>query len=236
VGAQGVGAPTVIDGITFAQHSGSLYAPLRETAKHLRMTLVWEEKPPLHQLDGKPLNRNAVRTLPTGQKVLPIRELAAYGVEVTWAKAQNAAQLRRNDSVLRVRWVDKRVAVNLKEQRLRAWEGRRLVLDTRISSGRPSHPTPRGTFAAGPLKSPQLISKKYHDAKMPWSIQVRGDVVIHGFSSVPPFAASHGCIRMPLWGYNPARWFYRWITIGTPIVIDNKWPTPKTQREQAPSR
>src|SRR5262249_17421555 len=69
-------------------------------------------------------------------------------------------------------------------------------------------------------------SHKYNDAEMPWSVQVRGSVMIHGSHSVPRRAASHGCIRVPLTGQNPARWIYDWIDLGTPIVIADRWPKP----------
>jgi lipoprotein-anchoring transpeptidase ErfK/SrfK len=64
-------------------------------------------------------------------------------------------------------------------------------------------------------------SSLYDDAPMPWSVQVDGNVFIHGFTSVPRRPASHGCIRMPMTGGNPARWFYQWIDRGVPIVIED---------------
>ncbi len=215
-------AQAAIDGVTYAKPPHTLYAPLREMSQELRVALVWQ--PPVHRLNGKDLELEALRTLPSGQKLIPVQRLTDFGIRVNWDDALGGAVLESGESTLLVRRARKRVAVNLTAQRLRAWEGERLVLDTRVSSGRKSHPTPRGTFTAGPLKSPMLISRKYNDAEMPWSVQVRGDVVIHGFTSVPPFAASHGCIRMPLTGINPARWFYRWVTVGTPIVIASDWP------------
>ena len=54
---------------------------------------------------------------------------------------------------------------------------------------------------------------------MPWSVQVSGNVFVHGFTSVPDYPASHGCIRVPLTGRNPAKFFYEWINVGTPIAI-----------------
>lgn len=59
---------------------------------------------------------------------------------------------------------------------------------------------------------------------MPWSVQVHRNIFIHGFPSVPPRAASHGCIRRPLTGRNPARWFYEGVTPGTPLQIGDAWP------------
>ncbi len=59
---------------------------------------------------------------------------------------------------------------------------------------------------------------------MPWSVQVHENIFIHGFRKVPRRPASHGCIRLPLTGANPAKWFYHWIDLGTPIRIRGHWP------------
>lgn len=111
----------------------------------------------------------------------------------------------------------KRVEVNLTDQMLRAWEGNRLVLKTNISSGR-NRATPTGHFRAG-WKHAQHYSSLYHNAPMPWSVQVSGNIFIHGFTSVPNYPASHGCIRMPLTGKNPAKRFFEWVDPGTPITV-----------------
>ena len=111
----------------------------------------------------------------------------------------------------------KRVEINLTEQRLRAYEGRRLVLNTNISSGR-NRATPTGRFKAG-YKDADHYSSLYHNAPMPWSVQVSGNIFIHGFTSVPDYPASHGCIRLPLTGRNPAKRFFEWVEAGTPIAI-----------------
>jgi hypothetical protein len=50
-------------------------------------------------------------------------------------------------------------------------------------------------------------------------VQVNGHVFIHGFTSVPGYPASHGCVRVPLTGGNPARFFYEWVDAGTPVEI-----------------
>jgi lipoprotein-anchoring transpeptidase ErfK/SrfK len=92
------------------------------------------------------------------------------------------------------------------------------VLQSRISSGRRDS-TPAGEFKAGPYKARMHYSTRYHNAPMPWSVQIRGHVFIHGFTSVPDYPASHGCIRLPLDGGNPARFFYEWIDHGTPVKV-----------------
>src|SRR5438552_10134233 len=133
-----------------------------------------------------------------------------------------------------IRFADKRVEVDLANQRLRAYQGALCVLDSHISSGREGRKTPPGDFKAGPVKSPMHRSRLYHNAPMPWSVQVHGNVFIHGFQKVPRHPASHGCIRLPLVGANPAKWFYDWIDIGTPISIRGHWPAP-TPRVEKPT-
>jgi len=111
----------------------------------------------------------------------------------------------------------KRVEIDLTAQMLRAYEGNRVVMKTHISSGR-NRATPTGSFRAG-WKDADHYSSLFNNAPMPWSVQVRGDIFIHGFTSVPDYPASHGCIRMPLTGNNPARRFFQWVEAGTPIRI-----------------
>ncbi|MDB6134816.1 MAG: ErfK/YbiS/YcfS/YnhG family protein [Verrucomicrobiales bacterium] len=112
----------------------------------------------------------------------------------------------------------KRVEVSLGDQELQAWQGARLVLRTRISPGR-NGSTPAGDFQAGPFKPRIHYSSCYHNALMPWSVQINGHIFIHGFTSVPDYPASHGCIRVPLIGNKPSRCFYEWVDRGTPIRI-----------------
>ncbi len=112
----------------------------------------------------------------------------------------------------------KRVEINLTDQKLRAYQGSRLVFKTNISSGK-NRRTPTGNFRAGPYKSETHFSSLYHNAPMPWSVQVSGNVFVHGSSSVPNYPASHGCVRVPITGNNPAKRFFKWVDVGTPISI-----------------
>jgi lipoprotein-anchoring transpeptidase ErfK/SrfK len=42
---------------------------------------------------------------------------------------------------------------------------------------------------------------------------------VHGATSVPLYAASHGCIRIPM---DIATWFHTRIRVGTPIYIEGR--------------
>jgi lipoprotein-anchoring transpeptidase ErfK/SrfK len=116
----------------------------------------------------------------------------------------------------------KRVEIDKSIQMLRAYEGERLVFESRVSTGKWDRSTPNGQFQAS-SKQRMHYSKLYHNAPMPYSVEVTGNVFIHGFSSVPRRPASHGCIRLPLDGDNPAKRFYEWIELGTPIEIHGRW-------------
>ena len=114
----------------------------------------------------------------------------------------------------------RRVVVSIGEQTLRAYDGGQLVFETRVSTGMEGKRTPTGSFRA---ISKEIIhySTLYEYAPMPYSVQFHGNFFIHGFSVVPDYPASHGCIRLPLQedGHRPAEEFYEWVRIGTPIRV-----------------
>jgi hypothetical protein len=43
-----------------------------------------------------------------------------------------------------------------------------------------------------------------------------GNVAIHGFSSVPTYPASHGCVRIPIWA---ADWLYQRSSVGERVYV-----------------
>lgn len=145
----------------------------------------------------------------------PLSRLFSGEKKADQAKRGSSSQTREgNRSVF---GGPKRVEINLTDQKLRAYEGNRLVMQTRISSGR-NGATPTGRFSAG-WKHADHYSSLFNNAPMPWSVQVNGNIFVHGFTSVPNYPASHGCIRVPITGNNPAKRFFNWVDPGTPIRI-----------------
>lgn len=114
----------------------------------------------------------------------------------------------------------KRIEIDKTNQVLRAFEGNRIVQETAISTGKEGKATPNGDFQAG-AKYRMHRSRLYHNAPMPFSIQVAGNYFIHGFKSVPEHPASHGCIRLPV---EEAQKLYSWVEPGTPVRILGHWP------------
>ena len=66
-----------------------------------------------------------------------------------------------------------------------------------VSTGRPGHATPTGTFR--PIRMHTMWhSSKYENAPMPWSIFFHGGYAIHGTTDLKHLGhvASHGCVRL----------------------------------------
>ena len=107
-----------------------------------------------------------------------------------------------------------RITINLSEQKALLWRNGKIELVTPISSGRRSHPTPRGRY---------LITNKYrywkstlYPAEMPFFLRLScGDFGLH-MGSLPGYPASHGCVRLP---GKSARRLYASVPVGTLVEI-----------------
>ncbi len=208
----------IVDGVTFAVLREQIFVPADEAARHLGWRVRHDAKSEKWEINGSDLRASSLRRLPDGTLLLSLEDLQSAGAEVKLAENQRPIRVTSRKRAFGIAIRQKRVEVNLATQRLRAFQGNRLILETRISSGR-GRSTPTGSFSAGPYKARRHYSSRYDNAPMPWSIQVTGHIFIHGFSSVPNYPASHGCIRVPLAGANPAKFLYEWIDIGTPVRI-----------------
>ena len=211
-------AEPVIEGITFAVEPGKIYVPLDEAIEVLRLQIVKDVAGNCKQIADVAIPAGSLRRLTDRTELVSTVDLQNMGVAVTAAPEGNRVKVGegRRDFVLIVS--PKRAEVSLAGQQLRAWQGTRLVLQSRVSSGRRGS-TPAGDFHAGPYKARFHRSSRYHFAPMPWSVQINGHVFIHGFTSVPKYPASHGCIRVPLNEGNQARFFYEWVDVGTPVRV-----------------
>jgi hypothetical protein len=79
-------------------------------------------------------------------------------------------------------------------------------------------PVSTGATGNTPLGLWHVYSKVpgYNAKEMYYSSFFIGAFAIHGYHSVPPYPASHGCVRMPLW---VAQRVYSLIAYGTPVYI-----------------
>lgn len=122
----------------------------------------------------------------------------------------------------------KRIVIESSEQKLSAYAGDELFIETPISTGLDLTPTPRGTFTVykktpsrymqGPL--PGLPSDQYYDMPgVPWNLYfTQGGAVIHGAYWHNSFGSpySHGCVNLPP---DIARQLYLWTELGTEVIV-----------------
>jgi hypothetical protein len=102
------------------------------------------------------------------------------------------------------------VEADLSRQVLALIERGRAVAIYPISSGKPSTPTVLGSYRVY-TKTPGTNHKGMVDS----SYFFRG-YAIHGYFSVPTYAASHGCLRIPV---PDAATVFNWVTVGTPVDV-----------------
>lgn len=79
-----------------------------------------------------------------------------------------------------------------------------------VSTGKPSTPTNDGSFHV----SSKLAGFSQEGLYYPSFFD--GERAIHGWTDVPTYAASHGCVRVPYW---IAKWIFALDPVGTPVII-----------------
>jgi hypothetical protein len=213
-----LGHADTLDAITFATQPGKLFIPVHEAIDELDWDFVRDAQCHVTRLNTLELRPGMLRQLVDGTELVSTEQLATAGAVVSTMNAEGEVKVGGFFHGFTLRAGAQRVEVSLKNQRLKGWQGNRLVIETKISSGR-NGATPAGEFHAGPYRSKLHFSSLYNNAPMPWSVQLHRHIFIHGFSSVPDYPASHGCIRMPLTGGNAARFFYEWVLSGTPVSV-----------------
>jgi lipoprotein-anchoring transpeptidase ErfK/SrfK len=135
-----------------------------------------------------------------------------------------------------------KIVVSISEQRAYFFKGKRIIGESTVSTGKAGFSTPPGRYSVV-LKDKDHISTVFGDyvddwgnvaksnvdarkdsrppgshfdgARMPYAMFFRGGYAMHqGY--VPPYAASHGCIRLPK---EMAERFFDAAPLGTPVVV-----------------
>lgn len=107
------------------------------------------------------------------------------------------------------------MTIDLSSQRAVVYRDGVRVDETRISSGKPGHETPTGTFRV--LEKQRIHhSNRYDNAPMPYMQRLTWYGVALHAGRVPDHPASHGCIRMP---QKFAEWLYSKSTMGMTVTI-----------------
>jgi len=131
------------------------------------------------------------------------------------------------------RWIE----VDLSDQKLYAWEGNKLFLETAISSGLPWWPTPTGEFKIWiKLRATRMEGGEgkyyYNLPNVPYVMYFGNDVVpnwrgfgLHGAYWHNSFGTprSHGCVNLPI---ETAKNLYYWVG---PVLEDGKSSIKSTE-------
>src|SRR5713101_697445 len=135
-----------------------------------------------------------------------------------------------------------KIVVHLSEQRAYFYKGKRIVGESTVSTGKPGFSTPPGHYHviskdrdhvssefgdyvddSGKVVKSNIDSRKdaqppgthFDGARMPYCMHFNGGYAMHqGY--VPPYAASHGCIRLPK---GMAEHFFDASPEGTPVIV-----------------
>jgi lipoprotein-anchoring transpeptidase ErfK/SrfK len=120
------------------------------------------------------------------------------------------------------------VVVDIPSQLAGVYQQNQLVVITTVSTGKPGHETPVGTFRVTG-KAVDHHSNLYNNAPMPYMQRLTNDGVSIHAGKITGVPSSHGCVRMPL---GMAKLLYGATKIGTEVTIIDR-PAPPVGIETA---
>jgi hypothetical protein len=151
----------------------------------------------------------------TGRALIAFRKLTALA-RIPYAGREVFDRLAHGGGSFHVRYRGdgRHVEGDLTRQVLAEIEaGGRVHAIYTMSSGKPSTPTVIGRFRVY-SKTPGANSEGMVDS----NYFIRG-YAIHGYAEVPTYAASHGCLRVPI---PDAPAIYAWVQYRTPVDVYNE--------------
>jgi lipoprotein-anchoring transpeptidase ErfK/SrfK len=127
------------------------------------------------------------------------------------------------------------IVVSIQGQHLTAFDRGTAIVDTAVTTGRPSLPTDIGRMSVVSMDSPWTMKSPWPKGSPFWYPDTQVRMVVwftrtgegmhdadwepaaaYGAGSQNGPYASHGCIHVPLAAENA---LYRWATVGTPVVV-----------------
>ncbi len=150
----------------------------------------------------------------TGRALIAYRKMTGLA-RIPYAGSQVFEHLTHGTGSFHVRypWDGRHVEADLTKQVLAEIEpGGHVRAVYMMSSGKPSTPTVIGHFNVY-SKTPGVNSEGMVDS----NYFIAG-YAIHGYAEVPTYAASHGCLRVPI---PDAAAIYGWVRMGTAVDVYN---------------
>jgi hypothetical protein len=191
----------------------------RKSVTVLKPALHYGSKGPLVKLFTRGLSRMRYAVSPTsyfddrvGRGVMAYRKVNGLArIETPTPQIVRDVLAGKGGYKVRYPGLGRHVEADLSQQILALVDDRKLVRVFHTSSGAPATPTIRGTFSFYSktigTNAKGMVNSNYF---------IRG-YAIHGYASVPPYNASHGCLRIPI---PDAAYVYNWIQIGDRIRVE----------------
>ena len=104
--------------------------------------------------------------------------------------------------------------VHVAQQVLLLVSGGQVTRAIHVSTAAPGHVTPTGTFTI--YRKERMSWSVPFQVWMPYASYFTGGYALHEYPDVPPYPASHGCIRVPA---GEAVVVWRFAAIGTLVII-----------------
>jgi lipoprotein-anchoring transpeptidase ErfK/SrfK len=108
----------------------------------------------------------------------------------------------------------RRAEVLLDRQVALAIENDKVVRVIHVSTGAASTPTPPGTYGVY-ARIPKWWSVPFREWLL-WAVPFDGGIAFHELAEVPPYPASHGCVREV---YVNSKWMYDFARVGMPVKV-----------------
>lgn len=113
-----------------------------------------------------------------------------------------------------------RVVISIPQQKAYVFDDGELLATSPVSTGKPGHETPVGTF---PIMQKKVHhrSNRYANAPMPYMQRLTSYGIALHAGKLPGYPASHGCIRLP-WSF--AKKLYGITDFGTKVTVTDRRP------------
>ena len=108
----------------------------------------------------------------------------------------------------------RRAEVLLDRQVGLAIENNRVVRVLHVSTGASRTPTPPGDYKTY-AKIAKWWSVPFREWLL-WAVPFNGGIAFHELAEVPPYPASHGCVRE---SYTASKWMYDFSRVGMPVKV-----------------
>lgn len=114
------------------------------------------------------------------------------------------------------------LVVSIEKQRIKVYDNNGLFMESPMSSGTASHPTPTGIFSII-QKNKHHRSNIYSNAPMPYMQRLTWSGIALHEGVLPGYPASHGCIRLPR-AFAVKLW--SWTKLGVRVIVAPGEVTP----------